>query len=127
MCGYTGAQPYWHAQRDFALSPYVADASVFGSDAALSFGTNGVNTTAGTNCVTDGAFANTTLNFDIWLGNVTNDSYCLSRSFNDSSWALANQTYVDVCRAYDTYEGANMCFVDSPHTCGHLGTGGTVS
>jgi tyrosinase len=59
-CGYTGGVPYWDEQRDLELFETIDKASVWGSN-DLSFGTNG---TGADGCVTDGAFANTTLHID---------------------------------------------------------------
>lgn len=59
-CGYTGAVPYWHEQRDLELYGTIDKASIWGSD-DLSFGTNG---TGPDGCVMDGPFANTTLHID---------------------------------------------------------------
>lgn len=55
------------------------------------------------------------------------DDYCLARSWNQTAYLTANQSYVDICRAKDNYNDANFCYVDNPHSCGHLATGGTVS
>lgn len=125
-CGYKGALPYWDEQRDLEVLGSIENASVWGSD-EFSFGTNGVNTTDGVNCVIDGAFANTTLRMDQIWGVDYYDEYCLSREWNQTAWEFANQTNVDICFAKDNYNEANFCYVDSPHSCGHLATGGTVS
>lgn len=125
-CGYTGALPYWDEQHDLEVYGTLDKASVWGAD-EFSFGTNGVNTTSGTNCVVDGPFANTTLRMDqIWGVNYY-DEYCLSREWNQTAFTFANQSYVDVCFEKTNYNEANFCYVDSPHSCGHLATGGTVS
>ncbi|KXH65419.1 amino acid transporter [Colletotrichum nymphaeae SA-01] len=124
-CGYTGALPYWDEQRDLEVFGTVEKASVWGSD-EFSFGTNGVNTTQGTNCVIDGPFANTTLRMDQVYGIDYYDEYCLSREFNQTAFTFANQSYVDECYVKETYNEANFCYVDSPHSCGHLATGGTM-
>lgn len=125
-CGYTGALPYWDEQRDLELYGTIDKASIWGSD-EYSFGTNGVNVTNGTNCVIDGPFANTTLRMDQIYGVDYYDEYCLSRQWNQTAWEFADQSYVDVCYATTTYNEANFCYVDSPHSSGHLATGGTVS
>lgn len=125
-CGYTGALPYWDEQRDFHKFGDLSLASVWGSD-ELSFGTNGVNTTAGTNCVADGPFANTTLRMDQVWGVDLYDEYCLQREWNQTAWETSNQTNVDACFAKEDFNEANFCYVDAPHSCGHLATGGTVS
>ncbi|KAF4899237.1 Tyrosinase ustQ [Colletotrichum fructicola] len=124
-CGYKGALPYWDEQRDLEVLGSIENASVWGSD-EFSFGTNGVNTTDGVNCVIDGAFANTTLRMDQIWGVDYYDEYCLSRRWNQTAWEFANQTNVDTCFAKDNYNEANFCYVDSPHSCGHLATGGTM-
>ncbi|KAK1704985.1 hypothetical protein BDP67DRAFT_570494 [Colletotrichum lupini] len=54
------------------------------------------------------------------------DEYCLSREFNQTAFTFANQSYVDECYVKETYNEANFCYVDSPHSCGHLATGGTM-
>lgn len=123
-CGYTGALPYWDEQRDLEVLGTIEKASVWGSD-ELSFGTNGVNVN-GLNCVIDGAFANMTLRMDQIYGIDYYDEYCLQREFNQTRWETANQTGVDICHAKTDYDSANFCFVDAPHSCGHLATGGTV-
>lgn len=125
-CGYQGALPYWDEQRDLQVYGTIDQASVWGSD-EYSFGTNGVNVTNGTNCVVDGAFANTTLRMDQVWGVDYYDDYCLAREWNQTAWEFANQSYVDTCFSKTTYNEANFCYVDSPHSCGHLATGGTVS
>lgn len=125
-CGYRGALPYWDEQRDLEVYGTIDQASVWGPD-EYSFGTNGVNVTNGTNCVIDGAFANTTLRMDQIWGVDYYDEYCLSREWNQTAWEFANQSYVDTCFAKTTYNEANFCYVDSPHSSGHLATGGTVS
>ncbi|KAK7703242.1 hypothetical protein SLS64_009219 [Diaporthe eres] len=124
-CGYRGALPYWDEQRDLEVYGTIDQASVWGSD-EFSFGTNGVNVTNGTNCVIDGAFANTTLRMDQVWGVDYYDEYCLAREWNQTAWEFANQSYVDTCFAKTTYNEANFCYVDSPHSCGHLATGGTM-
>lgn len=125
-CGYTGALPYWHEQRDFEVYGSIEEASVWGSD-EYSFGTSGVNTTNGTNCVIDGPFANTTLHIDQFYGVDYYYDYCLAREFNQTAWESVNQTYVDECYLLDDYNDANFCYVQNPHAGGHLATGGTVS
>ncbi|TDZ30557.1 Tyrosinase-like protein orsC [Colletotrichum spinosum] len=124
-CGYTGALPYWEEQRDLAVLGGIERASVWGAD-EYSFGTNGVDTAAGTKCVVDGAFANTTLRMDQVWGVDYYDEYCLSRDFNQTAWETADQANVDTCFALETYDEANFCYVDAPHSCGHLATGGTM-
>ncbi|KAI0163486.1 amino acid transporter [Pestalotiopsis sp. NC0098] len=121
-CGYTGAVPYWHEQRDLELYGTIDKASIWGSD-DLSFGTNG---TGPDGCVMDGPFANTTLHIDQVWGVDYYDDYCLARSWNQTAYLTANQSYVDICRAKDNYNDANFCYVDNPHSCGHLATGGTM-
>ncbi|KAG8169670.1 hypothetical protein KVR01_000415 [Diaporthe batatas] len=123
-CGYRGSLPYWDEQRDLEVYETIDKASVWGPD-EYSFGTNGVNSTNGTNCVIDGAFANTTLRMDQIYGVDYYDEYCLSREFNQTAWETANQSYVDACFAKTTYNEANFCYVDAPHSSGHLATGGT--
>lgn len=130
-CGYTGGIPYWHEQRDYSLSADIADASVFDSNDTANFGSVGVsfasNVTNSSQCVVDGSFANTKLRYDIWLGVVDFNEYCMFRNHSNHYWSYANQTYVDECNAKDNYQAMNMCFVQWPHICGHLGVGGTVS
>ncbi|KAF6813124.1 amino acid transporter [Colletotrichum sojae] len=125
-CGYKGALPYWDEQRDLEVLGGIENASVWGSD-EYSFGTNGVETETGDpGCVVDGPFANTTLRMDQVWGVDYYDEYCLSRRWNQTAWEFANQTNVDACFVKETYDEANFCYVDSPHSCGHLATGGTM-
>lgn len=127
-CGYEGALPYWDEQRDFELYGAVEKASVWGDD-EYSFGTSGVSTGSNdtTKCVMDGPFANTTLRVDQIYGVDIYDEYCLSRDFNQTAWETVNQTNVETCYAKTDYNSANFCYVDAPHSGGHLGVGGTVS
>jgi hypothetical protein len=77
--------------------------------------------------VTDGPFANMTLHINQVWGVNSYDEYCLTRSWNQTAFLTANQSYVDVCFAKGGYNDANFCYVDSPHAAGHLAIGGTVS
>lgn len=130
-CNYTGAQPYWDWTKDSSNNGSLAAAPVFGSD-ELSFGSNGLGAADGVDgsaCVTDGAFANTTLRLNqVWgVNNYT--EYCLSRSFESTRyyWDWANSSYVDTCYAYDDYvDGAFDCYRVKPHSSIHLAVGGTV-
>lgn len=125
-CGYEGGIPYWDEQRDFELYGNIEDASIWGSD-EYSLGTNGVTVGNSTDkCVIDGAFANTTLRMDQIWGVDYYDEYCLSREFNQTAYEMVNQTNVDECFALETYNDANFCYVDKPHSGGHLGVSGTL-
>lgn len=127
-CGYKGAVPYWDEQRDLELFKTIDQASVWGDD-DYSFGTNGVSDGGnGTlKCVVDGPFANTTLRITQIWGVNSYDEYCMSRDFNQTAWVAVNQSNVDACFAKTDYNSANFCYVDLPHSGGHLATGGTVS
>ncbi|OLN87075.1 Tyrosinase 9 [Colletotrichum chlorophyti] len=124
-CGYKGALPYWDEQRDLEVLGSIENASIWGAD-EYSFGSNGVNSTRGINCVVDGAFANTTLRMDQVFGVNLYDEYCLSRKFNQTAWETANQTHVDVCFAKTNYDDANRCYLKLPHSSGHLASGGVM-
>ncbi|ETS76937.1 hypothetical protein PFICI_10811 [Pestalotiopsis fici W106-1] len=119
-CNYTGGQPYWDEQRDVSLDPSLAAASVWGAD-DLSFGT------ASNGCVTDGAFANTTLHLNQLWGVANYSSYCLSREYDESYWSWANTSYADACMATTNYSDAWQCWVAKPHSSAHLAVGGTLS
>lgn len=122
-CNYTGAQPYWDEQRDATLSASVADASVWGDDEQLSFGTNG---RGGDGCVVDGPFANTTLHLSQEWGVANYTSYCLSRDFTDENWVYANTTYSDACFAKANYSDVWSCWSKYPHISAHASVGGTM-
>lgn len=85
----------------------------------------GGNGTGPDSCIADGPFANLTLHMDN-DGTVLN--YCVSRSWNETVFQYANQTYVDRCFATQEYATAWECFHDAPgpHTAGHSATGGLV-
>ncbi|CAN8104145.1 unnamed protein product [Discula destructiva] len=131
-CNYTGAQPYWDWTKDASYNGSLAAAPVFGSD-ELSFGTNGQGAVGGgidgSACVTDGAFANTTLRFGQVFGVTNHTEYCLSRSFETERyyWDWANSTVVDGCFAEETYTGGAFdCYRSHPHSSVHLAVGGTL-
>lgn len=120
-CGYTGAQPYWDEQRDADAGP-IEDASVWGTG-DLSFGSGGRESDG---CIVDGAFANTTLRFDMTFGVTNNTEYCLGRNFTAEYWPWANSTYSDECFASTNYEDAWNCYIAKPHSSAHLAVAGTV-
>lgn len=131
-CNYTGAQPYWDWTKDASDNGDLAASPVFGAD-DLSFGTNGQGPVGGgidgSACVTDGAFANTTLRFAQVLGVNNFTEYCLSRSFETTRyyWDWANSTFADACLAQETYVGGAFdCYRAKPHSSVHLAVGGTV-
>lgn len=130
-CNYTGAQPYWDWTKDASSNGSLSASPVFGSD-DLSFGSNGqgaANGLDGSACVTDGAFANTTLRLAQLYGVTNYTEYCLSRNFETTRyyWDWANSTYADTCYAEENYvNGAFDCYRVKPHSSVHLAVGGTV-
>lgn len=131
-CNYTGGQPYWDWTKDASNNGSLAAASIWGGD-ELSFGTNGQGARGGgidgSACVTDGAFANTTLRMGQSWGVSNYTEYCLSRSFETERyyWDWANSSYVDACYAQESYvDGAFDCYRAKPHSSVHLAVSGTV-
>ncbi|GME39079.1 amino acid transporter [Neofusicoccum parvum] len=113
-CGYTGGQPYWNEVLDMdALNESV----IF--DPTTGFGGEGGDD----GCVTDGPFVNLTLHMS---STSTNDSYCLSRSFNANGFQTGAQEYIDECFNTTSYEDAFECYMVNPHTAGHSALGGTM-
>lgn len=127
-CGYTGAQPYWDEQADYAAieagSIGLGGSAVFDPDTG--FGGNGTELDdSGDACVADGPFANVTLHIN-QTGFATD--YCLSRDLSQSNFLnQANTSYLDECFASANYSEAWQCYKKNPHGAGHSGVGGVVS
>lgn len=115
-CGYAGAQPYWDEMQDQQGS--LSHSELF--DPRTGFGGNGHGDHG---CVSDGPFANLTLQLN---DDYTTGSYCLSRDFDSSAFSGGGQSNVDSCYAMKEYIGAWPCYEGNPHDAGHNGVGGVV-
>lgn len=117
-CNYAGYQPYWEEALDMGA---LASSVLF--DPVTGFGGQGGE------CIDDGPFSNLTINLSY---NYTSleffaDNRCVSRSFDDDSFLLGNQSNIDAC--FDSDDGivALDCYFGNPHGGGHLGVGGTMA
>lgn len=89
-------------------------------DPSTGFGGNGYGDDG---CVSDGPFANLTLQLN---GDHTTRSYCLSRNFDNSAFSGGGQSFVDSCHATGDFVSAWPCYEGYPHDAGHNGVGGVV-
>lgn len=122
-CGYTGAQPYWDEQADYAAieagSISLNESVVFDPDTG--FGGNG---TGADSCVADGPFTDLELHIN-QTGFATD--YCLSRDLKESSFLnQANTSLLEACFASANYSEAWTCYKKDPHGAGHSGIGGVM-
>ncbi|VUC32084.1 unnamed protein product [Clonostachys rosea] len=111
-CGYTGFQPYWDEPLDaghFSSSIIFDPVHGFGGDGRESDG-----------CITDGPFANYTN--ALGPGYLITD-HCIDRNISDSASEFSDQSQVDKCYEYDTWEEAWPCIEALPHNGGHSGVG----
>ncbi|KAK1826982.1 hypothetical protein QBC39DRAFT_267962 [Podospora conica] len=108
-CGFKGDIPYWDETRDagkFSKSP------VF--DPVLGFGGSGKG---GQNCVTDGPFANLTINIGPGF---KSEPRCLNRRITDGLSGGTGQSYYNTAISGAKYAQALDAIYSGPHLIGHM-------
>ncbi|KAL2860965.1 putative amino acid transporter [Aspergillus lucknowensis] len=137
LCGYRGAQPYRDELTDFDSAP-LDESAMF--DPVFGFGGDGAGgkrCTSGRErrkkltdrrtlthrgrCIQDGPFRDLTLHMTR-RGNDAN--YCLSRSFNQTSFGWAKRANIEERYAIAEYTDVWECFNLYPHSAGHAAVGG---
>lgn len=96
ICGYKGAHPYWDELTDYATNDNMREAAIFDPDTG--FGGNG---TGKNSCVADGPFKNLTLHMS--NHHARGNSFCLSRDFDQDSFAEEAAANVEECFGYQNY------------------------
>ncbi|KAJ5714559.1 Di-copper centre-containing protein [Penicillium malachiteum] len=98
LCNYKGAHPYWDELTDYTYGN-VRDSPIF--DPHTGFGGNG---TGRDSCVSDGPLKNIKLHMS--NHHDRGDSFCLSRDFDQSSFAYGMTSNIEECFGYANYTDA---------------------